>query len=152
MKPIKITEKNKDRLASALDDTIKRTFSVSDLMEDLMVEAEDKMESMGVMKKNRPGCSVRIPYGDCVPNSYKWRAEEQVLTLLRRPTGWFLVGVSRGDVPMRSYGQGNSKLFCPHYTLTQAALQNVMAHLDISLQKETTNEDTAVPHNVLGGA
>tara|TARA_R110001583_G_scaffold2660_3_gene18780 strand:+ start:1125 stop:1571 length:447 start_codon:yes stop_codon:yes gene_type:complete len=142
MKPIKITEKNKVRLASALDDSIKRTFSVSDLIEGLMVEAEEKMESMGVMKKNRPGCSVRIPYGDCVPTSYKWRAEEQVLTLLRRPTGWFLVGVSRGDVPMRSYGQGSAKLFRAHYTITEAAQQNVMAHLDISLPKTAVKQTT----------
>ena len=136
MKPIKLTEKNSERLRSALDDSIQRTFSLKELMQ-FGEDAERKLDLLGVSKKNRPGSSVRIPYGDCVPNSYRWRAEEQVLTLLRRPTGWFLVDVSRGYVLMRSHGrQGNSKLVCPHYTITKAALQNAMAHFDISLQED----------------
>jgi len=134
MKPIKLTEKNSGRLRSALDDSIKRTFTLQELMR-FGKEAEGKLESMGVLKKNRPGSGVRIPYGDCVPNSYRWSAEEQVLTLLRRPTGWFLVGVARGTVPMRPYGKGG---YSRHYTISPASLKDLMKHLGISLEKTST--------------
>ena len=128
MKAIKLTEKNADKIIKAITDNIKRTFTLEEVMEHGRA-AEKKFENLGISKVNRKGSIVTIPYGDCVPNSYKWRAEEQVITLERKSTGWFLVNVSRSYVPMRSYGNGGRS---KEYKISQAAVDNIMKNLSIT--------------------
>ena len=129
MKAIKLTEKNADKIIKAITDNIKRTFTLEEVMEHGRA-SEKKLENLGISKVNLKGAIVTIPYGDCVPNSYKWRTEEQVITLERKSTGWFLVNVSRYCVPMRPYANGGRSI---EYKISQAAINNVLKKLSIGI-------------------
>ena len=60
--------------------------------------AEEKLENLGIAKKDRPGAKVYATSGGAVPKNYKYKRVATDVTLERRASGWFLIRIESTHV------------------------------------------------------
>jgi len=99
MKAIKICPLNASKLQQALDEAngsaATHTYSVWSQVWRLSGAAELKLKSLGLPKKERRGARAYYTSGGILPNAYTWARSVTEVTLLRRPSGWYLEWVCR---------------------------------------------------------
>lgn len=61
-------------------------------------KVDERLDSLGVSKKNRVGAKVTFVPGGPRSNSYKHAAISTKITLIRTSNGWFMAGVERDEV------------------------------------------------------
>lgn len=91
-------------LATAQGRARVRLLDIEDL-EYATAGADTRLEALDLPKKYWCECSVTVR-PEAVANSYFGRAEGTQATLVRYPSGWALVGVSRVQCDKRPYGGG----------------------------------------------
>jgi len=69
-------------------------------------KAEERLNNLGVSKKNQIGAEVSFTPCGPTSNSYKYAAITTRITLGRTSGGWFLIGVARDEV----YPNANERL------------------------------------------
>ena len=80
-----------------------------DRLQKAAVQAEEKLEILGVPKKNRKGCIVEME-PEKVANSYRGVPEGTFATIQRgSQEDWFLVDVRRESSGNTSYGRGEAE-------------------------------------------
>ena len=100
MKAIKITETNAEAINAAIAEVEGRASSRTCNFDDCQraVWLAEKHPALHLLpKKDHVGTRASYQQGVSLPNSYKYRAEATALRIERRSTGWFLIGVHRGD-------------------------------------------------------
>ena len=97
MKSIAITVANADAIEAALRainlKSIAHTFTTFREVEANAECAEKKILTLVGSKKNAVGAQYSAGSGESVPNAYKYSRTGTVLKLLRKTSGWYLVGV-----------------------------------------------------------
>jgi hypothetical protein len=61
-------------------------------------KVEERLDNLGVSKKNRVGAEVTFTPSGPGSNSYKYAAITTRITLIRTSVGWFLTSVARDEV------------------------------------------------------
>jgi hypothetical protein len=69
-------------------------------------KAEERLNNLGVSKKNQLGAEVTFVPSGPTANSYKYAAITTRITLIRTSGGWFLTSVARDEV----YPNANERL------------------------------------------
>ena len=57
-------------------------------------EAEIVLDTLGVLKADRPGTTATMVSGSKLPNCYKYNPIRTVLWITRRAAGWYITGVA----------------------------------------------------------
>ncbi len=81
----------KDALKKVNGKSEAHTFICLDQLNEVVCDAEDKLESIGLAKKYRAGARYTAVSGGSVPSAYKYSRTATTITIERRSTGWFLV-------------------------------------------------------------
>lgn len=92
------------------------------LVQELAVRCEKTLETAGVPKEDRQGCTLRAIIDE---GTAKQRRNQpiEVIEMKRGPKNWTLVGVTRSDA---WHGPGNNNAF--ELTLSERAKAAVIAH------------------------
>jgi hypothetical protein len=69
--------------------------------------AENKLKKLGIPKKYWIDTKIYFHPGK-VCNSYEWSAKGTYATIIRKPSGWFVVDISRDNVYKQSSGSNSS--------------------------------------------
>ena len=97
MKFIAITVANADAIEAALRainlKSLAHTFTTFAEVETIAARAEKEILALVGSKKSAVGAQYTAGSGASVPNAYKYNRTGTVLRLLRRTSGWYLVGV-----------------------------------------------------------
>lgn len=64
----------------------------------LVIDAESKLESLGIPKNNRHGARFSAESGDKVPSAYKYSRTGARVVFERRKAGWFLVSIDTATI------------------------------------------------------
>lgn len=101
-KPIKIDKANaaaiEERLASVNGKASRHTFTTYGEVWRQAEDAEKVLESLSISKAARSGARYVAQSGSNLPNAYKYAAKASVVTLERRSSAWWLVGVVTYDL------------------------------------------------------
>lgn len=62
---------------------------------ELAKQAEEKLDSLGIQKAERPGAVMYSISGGSVPNAYKYVRKATWVKLERRPSGWWIVKIEQ---------------------------------------------------------
>jgi len=96
MKEIKITQANAQKIEAVLREinlkSTAHTYTRFDQIEALIVDAESRLTSLLKAKKHFTGAVFEATSGFGVCNSYKYSREATCVTLVRKGSGWYLVG------------------------------------------------------------
>ena len=99
MRAIKITESNREKITAVIDE-VQRRAHVRKIDTNAVYEEADAIEkwlSARLYKKDWAGLGFFVdPNAQDFPNAYKGIPESTRLRIDRRPSGWFLMSVSRG--------------------------------------------------------
>jgi hypothetical protein len=110
MKEIKITQANAQKIEAVLREinlkSTAHTYTSFDEIEALVVDAESRLINLLSAKKHFPGAIFDATSGFAVPNSYKYSRDATCVTLIRKPTGWFLTDA----VSTKIYKDGGKKI------------------------------------------
>jgi len=110
MKEIKITQSNSKKIEEALREinlkSTAHTYTSFDQIEELIVDAEKRLTNLLVAKKYFVGARFNATSGYAVGNAYKYYRDATCVTLIRKPTGWFLTDA----VSTKIYKDGGKKI------------------------------------------
>ena len=110
MKEIKITQSNTHKIEKALREinlkSTAHTYTQFDQIEELIVDAEKRLTNLLVAKKYFVGARFNATSGYAVGNAYKYSRDATCVTLIRKPTGWYLVDA----VSTKVYKDGGKKI------------------------------------------
>lgn len=99
---IKMSEPGSQELEDAIQDVNRRakrhTFTAYDLAFYVAVEAERRLEKLGIPKAERAGAMFRAESGTELPNAYHGVAIAASATILRRSKDWYLTTYERFDL------------------------------------------------------
>jgi hypothetical protein len=120
-KPIRLVKENEEMVTNALREAMGRAtahvFHASDIFR-LGVQAEKRLSNLGLIKKEMVGAKVCARSGTPTSNAYKRAARSCVctsVTMERRATGWFIVGIAKTD----AYAGSNPE---PRYIVPATAI------------------------------
>lgn len=112
-------KKVQDILDSEQGKARQRLLTASDIQR-AYAHASEKLDSLGIKKKNRIGCKVYLR-PEKMPGNYNYPANGTFARIERFTTGWFLTLVNRTTVGSCSGGQSESMTL----ELTQKALEDI---------------------------
>lgn len=99
---IKMGEPGSQELDDAIQDVNRRakshTFAAHDLAFYVTVEAESRLDKLGIPKTERAGAIYRAESGSRLPNAYHGVAIAATATILRRSKDWYLTTYERFDL------------------------------------------------------
>jgi hypothetical protein len=99
---IKMSEPGSQELEDAIQDVNRRakrhTFTAYDLAFYVAVEAERRLEKLGIPKTERAGAMFTAESGTELPNAYHGVAVAATATILRRSRDWYLISYERYDL------------------------------------------------------
>lgn len=103
---MKVNINNTEKMLTLLDsvESGKRVRLLSlESIEKYVEAAEEKLASLGVLKKYWLDCSIYV-YPESVPKNYKYVAHGTCAVIRRFETGWFLVRLARFVCSHTAYG------------------------------------------------
>jgi len=120
MKEIKITQSNSQKIEAVLREinlkSTAHTYVRFDDIESLVEDAESRLISLLGAKKHFAGARFNATSGYAVGNAYKYSRDATCVTLIRKPTGWFLTDA----VSTKIYKDGGKKIL--RLTVAQDAI------------------------------
>ena len=103
---IKINPENRDAIAALLltvnGKAETHTYTHYHQVERIALEAEERLNVLGITKKERAGAVFVAQSGSELPSAYKYAAQTTRLTLTRRASGWYLSQAARADLYART--------------------------------------------------
>jgi hypothetical protein len=105
-KAIKVDKAKADDIAAALKAANGRatahTFTEFGEISRRADGAEKALDALGIPKADRAGARYVAQSGSTLPNAYKFKTTATVVTLLRRPSAWYLESASTYDLYPKS--------------------------------------------------
>ena len=98
---IKITEVKATDIDAVLSEingkAVSHTASHREIF-NLAAAMEEKLDALGIPKKDRAGALASGMSGGSVPSAYKWTRTVNRFTIERKSSEWFLISASRSDI------------------------------------------------------